>query len=54
MKISAVRTRPFRIDLNRPIGDANSRRPMRAMPFVASRNCWWAPTRAACVGCGSA
>lgn len=30
MKISAVRTRPFRIDLNRPIGDANSPRGRRA------------------------
>ena len=40
MKISAVRTRPFRIDLNRPIGDANSPRGRRAFAgLIVSVHC---------------
>ena len=40
MKISAVRTRPFRIDLNRPIGDANSPQGRRAFAgLIVSVHC---------------
>ena len=40
MKISAVRTRPFRIDLNRPIGDANSPRGRRGFAgLIVSVHC---------------
>ena len=40
MKISAVRTRPFRIDLNRPIGDANSPHGRRAFAgLIVSVHC---------------
>ncbi len=40
MKISAVSTRPFRIDLNRPIGDANSPQGRRAFAgLIVSVHC---------------
>jgi L-alanine-DL-glutamate epimerase-like enolase superfamily enzyme len=45
VKISAVRTRPFRINLNRPIGDANSPHGRRAFAgLIVSVHCDAGPT----------